>query len=709
MIQEPNFLNFSISPKSTFNINLLAVNNLSSNKNTMVTNFPNDSFYFKENLKEKETEKCSLKKEELESENVHNNDNFLTKDINSSINEINFVSKNSSHELNEKDDIFMQDKTESYENEKDCSSRNLESDDINFKGLDIEKETTNDYKDIENIIDNINKADKQNTYNNSHYRSFSYNDKKHKKIKEKFNSSYISSSYGNSMKYLNEELVKEFPFNLNMNKSCNFLQKNRLTLSENISEQVNINNNDKYLNSSININNEDEQNNFFNFNINPSKIFNMDNQKNQQNYNFPDESKNIDNIENKLNDNNINIQITKNGLNDSEDSHISNMNGLTDLKQNFHQREAFKLNIENINLFPPFFPKCKLDNDSKTQENINNENEIYLGKQENFGNNFLGKDLNLFENENNYINFDNKNNNNLNVQNFNISNENKSESKEYNTNNNKLKNFYSTHLNEEIAKINNQKMKFINNSYNNANQINNVNNNVQLYRNNNIVYYNNYINLINQNEKTKNINSIKNNEINMIHDMNKNTNISIEIDRDNLNPENYLIKMFGRLGWICFFCNNFNYSTRNNCNRCKAIKVPKTIKEINEIKEIKKTKKKVKVKKTFLDWLCLNCQNINYGFRKYCNRCQIERKKEFPSFHLEPNQKLNSKNNDIILMKNINEIQNDLNKNINNSMNYNICHFNLAKNTNANNLENNNYICNNNQYYDKIVYNNNDN
>ena len=73
----------------------------------MVTNFPHDSYYFNENLKEKETEKCSLKKEELESENVQNNESFLSKDINNSTNEINFVSKNSSHERNEKEEIFM--------------------------------------------------------------------------------------------------------------------------------------------------------------------------------------------------------------------------------------------------------------------------------------------------------------------------------------------------------------------------------------------------------------------------------------------------------------------------------------------------------------------------------------------------------------------------------------------------------------------------
>ena len=297
-------------------------------------------------------------------------------------------------------------------------------------------------------------------------------------------------------------------------------------------------------------------------------------------------------------------------------------------------------------------------------------------------------------------------NNNLNIQNFNISKDNKNGSKEYNTSNNRLKYINSTHLNQELTKINNHQLKFINANNNDDNEINNVKNNVQVYSSNKIVYYNNYINLINPKEQNKNINLIKNNEMTMIHDKNKNTDnptfysIPPEIDRDHLNPEDYLIKMFGKLGWICFFCNNFNYSTRSICNRCKAIKVPKTKKEIKEMNEIKKTKKKVKVKvkKPNLDWLCLNCQNINYGFRKYCNRCQIERKKEFPSFHLEPNEKLNSKNNEIILMKNINEIQNCLNTNVNNSMNYNICHFNLAKNTNLKNFENINYNFNNNRY-----------
>ena len=112
--------------------------------------------------------------------------------------------------------------------------------------------------------------------------------------------------------------------------------------------------------------------------------------------------------------------------------------------------------------------------------------------------------------------------------------------------------------------------------------------------------------------------------------------------------------MFGRLGWICRQCNNFNFETRNRCNRCQVIKMPKTKEEINKKKE-KKNKKKAKERKT--DWLCLNCQNLNYGFRKNCNRCKIERKPEFPSIQLEQNQKINGVNNNMILMNNFNRIK----------------------------------------------------
>ena len=46
--------------------------------------------------------------------------------------------------------------------------------------------------------------------------------------------------------------------------------------------------------------------------------------------------------------------------------------------------------------------------------------------------------------------------------------------------------------------------------------------------------------------------------------------------------------MFGRHGWICKLCNNFNYDTRKKCNRCHVVKKPKKIVEylLEENKEV---------------------------------------------------------------------------------------------------------------------------
>ena len=90
-------------------------------------------------------------------------------------------------------------------------------------------------------------------------------------------------------------------------------------------------------------------------------------------------------------------------------------------------------------------------------------------------------------------------------------------------------------------------------------------------------------------------------------------------------PKEYLLEMFGRIGWICNKCNNFNYETRNRCNRCSADKDPKKLSEIHkknkEKDESSQSKKKNKEQKA--DWVCPNCSNLNFGFRKICNRCQI--------------------------------------------------------------------------------------
>ena len=142
------------------------------------------------------------------------------------------------------------------------------------------------------------------------------------------------------------------------------------------------------------------------------------------------------------------------------------------------------------------------------------------------------------------------------------------------------------------------------------------------------------------------------------------TKIIILITQPNLNEEDYLIRMFGRFGWVCRICNNFNFESRNICNRCKAIKAPKTKKEINERKkEINIIKKKKKENNQA--WLCTNCKNINYPFRKFCNRCKIERKKEFPLIPLEPKQKLNGYNiNNINIFPMRNVLENHINNDI---------------------------------------------
>ena len=185
-----------------------------------------------------------------------------------------------------------------------------------------------------------------------------------------------------------------------------------------------------------------------------------------------------------------------------------------------------------------------------------------------------------------------------------------------------------------------------------------------------------------------------NNIINLNNNINNNMN-NIQLEERQLDPKDYLIRMFGRIGWICRLCNNFNFETRNKCNRCFAIKNPKTIEEINKKKDDnKKNKKKIKERKT--DWLCLNCQNLNYGFRKNCNRCQIQRKDEFPSIYLEPNQKING-NNNIIINNNLFNLQYGLNNHYNNNMQMNYGEDNFNENNNYKFNNNYNYINFNNQ------------
>ena len=75
------------------------------------------------------------------------------------------------------------------------------------------------------------------------------------------------------------------------------------------------------------------------------------------------------------------------------------------------------------------------------------------------------------------------------------------------------------------------------------------------------------------------------------------------------------IEMFGRRGWICELCNNFNYETRKKCNRCHINKKPKKINSYL----LSEKNKNINHKN---DWYCTCCGNFNYFFRVICNRCQ---------------------------------------------------------------------------------------
>lgn len=93
-------------------------------------------------------------------------------------------------------------------------------------------------------------------------------------------------------------------------------------------------------------------------------------------------------------------------------------------------------------------------------------------------------------------------------------------------------------------------------------------------------------------------------------------------------------------GWVCSLCQNYNFYGRLKCNRCGKAKSkedpegkPKHLirKENNEniLQAAERPAKKPAGKKTLKertgDWVCLSCRNLNFAFRKQCNRCKLGR------------------------------------------------------------------------------------
>ena len=156
---------------------------------------------------------------------------------------------------------------------------------------------------------------------------------------------------------------------------------------------------------------------------------------------------------------------------------------------------------------------------------------------------------------------------------------------------------------------------------------------------NNILFNqnNNLINNISKSNISENLNNTNSNI-----DMNINNKMAPKIKKNKKKKkkkidDEYTVEMFGRRGWICEGCNNFNYESRKKCNRCKIPKKPlkKTVILDNKgnkiIDNIMNTNHKD-------DWNCYNCGNVNYAFRLNCNRCQSKRE-NFPNNENETENK----------------------------------------------------------------------
>ena len=114
-----------------------------------------------------------------------------------------------------------------------------------------------------------------------------------------------------------------------------------------------------------------------------------------------------------------------------------------------------------------------------------------------------------------------------------------------------------------------------------------------------------------------------------------------------MEKEEYVFEKFGKLGWECEKCNNFNFESRTICNRCEAPKQPKSLEQIkleNELKSGERKKKPLIERKG--DWQCPLCHNLNFAFRVSCNRCKLP--KEMYLNYTMKQQKMNENMNNNI-------------------------------------------------------------
>ena len=290
--------------------------------------------------------------------------------------------------------------------------------------------------------------------------------------------------------------------------------------------------------------------------------------------------------------------------------------------------EQSEFNNFNISFFLPKELKEKIEDEEKPivkDETNNGEQENYSVKNKINNNNLIYElnnlnNLSINKNSNNFVNFnlnERKDNSATQINNFNFININdfNNNFNLYNKNNNNNNLFingkdnqnnfikqYIPFLNANIfippimyQKINN----FYNFQINNYNPNNNYNFNYNQIQGK----YNYCPNYYYGNNK-----------------MNKNGAQNTKIKKNKKIIDDYTLEMFGRKGWICKECNNFNYETRKKCNKCHINKKMKKL--YNSCNSVFEENKELN---NGNDWTCCNCGNLNYSFRLMCNRCKIKR------------------------------------------------------------------------------------
>ena len=301
------------------------------------------------------------------------------------------------------------------------------------------------------------------------------------------------------------------------------------------------------------------------------------------------------------------------------------------------QEDFGDFNNFNISFFLPKDLRQNIEDDHDNPENkIESEGKNVLGERkdsffpkiDNNNENCINSNYNdnIDQTECNFSKFTSNNNDNIDIlKNKNIE-PNYLKMKE---NSNGIKNYFSTNTNINTIFINNNNNTPLNFQFNNNSFFNN---NFQPLN------YSNFMNIpqisTNQFLCNTNINPINffinNNGLSNLSDCYINNQPQYK-NRNNQCVQNnkvkqrnkkiideYNIEMFGRHGWICKLCNNFNYDTRKKCNRCHVIKKPKKI-----VEYLLEEKNKNLIYKNF--WHCKYCGNYNYSFRIICNRCQAKK------------------------------------------------------------------------------------